>query len=75
MTNNDEYPIELLTVVSTREASRMWGFTQKHLIKSADMGVIVGRKSGGIWLLYVPSLIEKWGKPSNPLRDGDLENV
>lgn len=61
-------------VVTVPEAAHMW---QRHPLTirralDAQRRRLVGRKSGGVWLITVDSLLRRWGDPVLPFPESDM---
>lgn len=67
-----DLPPELLQVITSGEASYMWGVSSKNIIVAIHTGRLQGRKSKGTWIITLASLVALWGKPNKPMIDWEV---
>ena len=74
--NNGRYDVDMIfenrklaTVVTLREACRMWDKSPRQIMWAIDKDYVVSRKSitGGSWLITYDSLVKHFGEPEKSI--------
>lgn len=57
-----------MTWITIEEARQAWGLSTRSGFKHArEHGKVRMRKSGKVWLAYVPDLVQWFGEPRKPI--------
>lgn len=61
--------IILRSVITLAEASYRWNKDSKAILMQVYKGRIAGRKSAGVWLVSVASVVNHYGYPVNGVEE------